>query len=203
MRRERFLTELRANSVPTKTEMLIYSGTPVYRFDWMTGQEYMLQLSLDAKHVDMGRMLAGAPITIDHWRDTSATVGAVENPRLSPEGLIAEARRFEEGEAAEVWAKVDSGVLRALSVEAYIKEREDVTPKGVKGMRQFLATSWEPQAVSIVAVGADPAAQFLSEEYQDFWVPEQYRRSAQFDAGAASVSNRQVLTHLLLKRRTR
>lgn len=200
MRRERYLTELRSTSAPSKTEMLIYSGTPVYRFDWLSGQEYMLRLSLEPGAVDMTRFLAGAPITVDHIRAAATTVGSIDHARITSEGIVATARRFEDGDAAEVWSKVDTGVLRALSVEAQIMERKDVTPRGAK-MKEFLATEWEPQAVSIVAVGADPKAQFLEDQqFQDIWVPEEYRRSTKFD-GAHAVDNRQVLTRLLLTRR--
>lgn len=202
MRREKYLTQFRAAQPGQKvTEMLIYAGTPVYRYDWWADEEFTLQLSLDPKAVDMSRLASdAAPITLDHDRSTQATVGSVRNARLTPRGLLGEANRFEEGDAAETWAKVDAGVLRALSVEALILEQEDITPKGAK-LKQFLATSWQPQLVSIVAVGADPAAQFLSEEFQDFWLPEQYRRQHKLDAGAASTKTQQGLLPLLLMRR--
>lgn len=202
MRRERYLTEFRAARPEQKvTEMLIYSGAPVYRFSYWEGEESMLQLSLDPKDVDMSRLSSGIPITINHDRSTSATVGSVRNSRLTASGITGEAHRFEEtDEAAETWAKVDAGVLRALSVEAFILDKKDITPKNAK-MRHWLAINWQPQAVSIVAVGADPAAQFLSEEFQDFWLPEQYRRQHKLDAGAASTKTQQGLLPLLLMRR--
>lgn len=205
MRRERYLQALRVNRKEgqQRDSMLLYSGTPVYRFDWWSGTEFMLELSLDPKHVDMSRLNTGmAPITLDHIRYTERTIGTIQSPRLTPEGLFAAAHRYEDGAAAEAWAKVDAKVLGNLSVEVAINDQIDVTPKGEK-LKRFRAIDWEPQAVSIVAVGADPKAQFLADqEFRDIWLPEEFRLSANLDAGAASNNNRQMLLHLLLKRRT-
>lgn len=189
MRRARFLQEFRAAQVanqPRVKTMVLYSGTPVYRFDWWTGEEYMLTLSTDPAHVNMKR-LKNAPVLADHYRSVDRTVGVVENAWLEGKKIMADTRFADTPDVETVWAKVDSGIIRNVSIEAAVMDTEDISKKGDK-MRSYLAIDWEPQAVALVPVGADPGAQMLSAaEGQDIWLPEDlYSRPKGFDLAASA-----------------
>lgn len=189
MKRARFLQEFRAAQVANQARvktMVLYSGTPVYRFDFWTGEEYMLTLSTDPAHVNMKR-LKNAPVLADHYRSVDRVVGVVENPRLESGSIMAEARFADTPDVADIWAKVDSGIIRNNSIEAAVMQTKDISKKGDK-MRSYLAIDWEPQAVALVPVGADPGAQMLSaSEGQELWLPEDlYSRPKGFDLAASA-----------------
>ena len=142
--------------------MVFYGGSPVYRFDWMSGQEYMLLFDLTPKSVDLSRM-AGAPVLADHWRSTDRIVGVIERAWIENGKAMAEYTLSETPDTENVRAKIEQKIIRQVSMEAVVSETEDVTLKGAK-MRSFMATKWQPQAVALVPVGADPAAQLLEDD---------------------------------------
>lgn len=226
MTQTRFISEFRA--APARAgeqasarvkQMVVYSGAPVYRFDWWSGEEYMLTLSTDPEHVNLKRM-RNAPVLADHYRSVDRTVGVVEDVWLDGKKLMAETRFAETEDVADVWAKVESGIIRNVSVEAAVLQTKDTSKKGDK-MRSLLAIDWEPQAVALVPVGADPGAQLLSGDAGSaIWLPEElYRKPQGFDltasaeavaeefaeTGAASdakaASNHQLLALLMRRRR--
>lgn len=163
MNRARIFTEFLAHSGEPSSRvrtLQIYTGTPVYRFDFWTGKEWFLRLSMEPGSVDLGR-LDRAPVLKDHNRATDSVVGALENPRLENGVLLADARFSETESTAEVWQKIQEGVLRNVSVEASIAKQEKTSDK-IDGLPVYLATKWEPEAVALVAVGADRHAQIMS-----------------------------------------
>lgn len=222
MTHARFLSELRASqtsTTPRLKTMVMYSGTPVYRFDWWSGEEYMLTLSTDPEHVNMKR-LKNAPVLADHYRTVDRVVGVVEDARLEGRKIVADTRFADTPDVEEIWAKVKSGIIRNVSIEAFVSQTKDTSRKGDK-MRSLLAIDWEPQAVALVPVGADPGAQMMSaSEHSELWLPEDlYSRPKGFDlsasvedagveiaeTGAASEARpgaNTMLLSLLLRRRT-
>lgn len=189
MTHARFLSELRASqaaTAPRLKTMVMYSGTPVYRFDWWSGEEYMLTLSTDPAHINLKRM-KNAPVLADHYRSVDRTVGVVEDVWLDGKRLMAETRFAETDDVTDIWAKVESGIIRNVSVEAAVIQTKDTSKKGDK-MRSLLAIDWEPQAVALVPVGADPGAQLLSGDAGSaIWLPEDlYRKPQGFDLTASA-----------------
>lgn len=155
-------------------DMLWYSGAAVSRYDWMRDEEYVLQFSMDPKHVRLDRLNNGAPLLNSHsdFR-LSDVIGTIENARIENGKGYATARFSERDDVTPIWNDVQAGILQNVSMGVQIYNREDVTPKGQK-MRHYLAVDWEPLEISAVPIGADPNAGFLSAgfctraEYLDF-----------------------------------
>lgn len=207
MIRARILQDFRAQGAQAGTrvrEMVIYSGAPVYRYDFWAGQEYFLTLSMDPDHVNLKR-LKNAPVLADHRRSVHNTVGVVERAWLDGKKLMAETRFHEsanaESDHEDLWAKIKAGIIRNVSVEAMVMQTKDITKKG-DAMKSLLAIDWSPEAVALVPVGADQNATLLSEdERNELWLPEgMYRKPELAEAGAASIPQ-PLMTSLLLQRR--
>jgi len=181
--------------------MVFYAGTPVFRYDFWTDTEFVLKFDMSEKAVDMSRM-ANAPLLADHYRSIDRQVGVVDRAWLEDGKGMAEYRLAETADTETIRAKIAGGIIRQVSMEAMILEQKDVTPKGAR-TREFLATRWQPQAVALVPVGADPGAQlFAEEDNKAVWLAEglyQPRITNLAETGAAS--SQQTLLSLLLQRR--
>lgn len=134
----------------------------VPRYDWRTDEEYDLQLDISEKSANLKRMNNGAPLCADHnTYSVRSVLGVVERCWVEGKKLMAEVRFSERPEADEVWQDVKAGILRHLSIGAWIHFKKDVTPEGSK-RRKMLATSWEPFELSVVTVPAIAGAAFMS-----------------------------------------
>ena len=103
-------------------EMIVNSGEPVYRYNFWTGEEYFLKLSMDPAHVDFGRLVNG-PLTVNHDRTVESTVGVIESAWL--DGVLKARARFSMADSAEdIRQKVLDGTLRNVSVEAAVNHLE-------------------------------------------------------------------------------
>jgi HK97 family phage major capsid protein/HK97 family phage prohead protease len=110
-------------------------------------------LSHDSGAVDLTRMNNGANVLFNHDQDCVA--GVVEKAWIGSDRKGRAVVRFSKSEeGTEVWADVQDGILRSVSVGYKIKElklretRED-------GASVYLVTEWEPFEISIVSVPAD------------------------------------------------
>lgn len=110
-------------------------------------------LSHDSGAVDLTRMNNGANVLFNH--DQDEVVGVVEKAWIGSDRKGRAVVRFSKSEdGTEVWADVQDGILRSVSVGYKIKElklketRED-------GASVYLVTEWEPFEISIVSVPAD------------------------------------------------
>ena len=187
----------------TSSRMVFYSGAPVYRYDWFSDTEYMLRFDMSAKAVDFSRM-ANAPVLADHWRSVDRQVGVIDKAWLEGGKGYAEYRLAETPDTESIRQKVAEGIIRQVSMDAVVLESEDVTPKKSR-IKEFLATKWQPQAVALVPVGADPGAQLLSEEDPgNVWLAEgiYQPRTNLSEAGTANKpQSAQVIQLLLLRRK--
>ena len=163
MRRELLRAEF-ANTKPEgrRKEILWFSGVDVPRFDFWTGDEWILRLPMDVARLD--RLNSGsAPLLKDHvWnRPIDSQVGIIERAWIDGSSGFASVRFADTEDVDDIWRKVDSGIIQNVSMETVIDDLKDVTPPKHK-TRILAATGWEPEAVAIVPVGADPNAGFLS-----------------------------------------
>jgi hypothetical protein len=154
-----------ASFVPDDTgdrvkRMVIYSGEPVYRYDWMADLEYYLSLSLTENSIRMDRIIGG-PLLKDHNRSVDNVIGVIEKAYVSDGALYGETRFSDTPDVDPIWQKVSSGILRQVSVEAVLHSTRDVTKRGDK-YRNIISEDWEPEAVAIVPVGADSGARLFS-----------------------------------------
>ena len=144
---------------------------------WTTGARVMRgyydrfweELSLDPKHVRMGRLNAGAPFLQDHngYR-VSETLGVVESATLEKgkgTAVIRFAKAEDDPEADKVFRKIQDGIIRNVSVGYRIHKLEKVED-GDDKIPVYRATDWEPMEISAVAIGADAGAGFRSEHVE-------------------------------------
>ena len=144
-------------------ELTWTTGAQVRRFDWFDGP-YIEELSMDPSHIRMGRLGAGAPVLKDHNSASIDNVIGVVEKAWVESGQGRAVVRFADDPAVEpILAKIESGILRNISVGYQVHEYE--VDKGDKGdMPTYRAIDWEPVEVSIVAVPADPSAQIRSQD---------------------------------------
>jgi hypothetical protein len=194
VKKEQLIATLAAaasDSDPLVREVVFYTGANVPRFDFWTGEEYMLRFSMEPKDVNLSRLKAGAPLLDSHnsYR-LENQLGVVEDAWLDGNRAMARVRFSAREDVADVVRDVNDGIIRNLSMGVEIGKREDITEKGSK-MRQYLARDWQPMEISIVPIGADAGAQFLSTcpEYQVMRsLMERHNLSA--DPGAAGEADR-------------
>jgi hypothetical protein len=142
-------------------EVLWYAGAKVQRFSFFEGP-YELQFSMDPKAIRMQRLSSGrAPFKGDHFGDLASQIGVIDKAWLEDGVGHAMVRFSSRAEVQPLIQDIREGILQNVSMEAQIHELDDVTPKGAK-QKSFLAIDWEPMAVALVAVGADPDAQVLA-----------------------------------------
>lgn len=143
-------------------DLIWYSGAAVRRYDWWKDEEYMLAFSMEPADVKLDRLNGGAPLLNAHWSySMSDQIGVVENARIENGKGLATVRFSEREDVEPIFQDVKAGVFRNISMGASVYQTRDVTPKGEK-TRQLLAIDWEPLEISMVPIGADPGAGFLS-----------------------------------------
>jgi hypothetical protein len=145
-------------------EVNFYTGATVQRMDYYTGQKYNLSFSMDPAHVSLARLNNGAPVLNNHSSyDLSDVIGVVENGRIENGVGKAGVRFSNRPELAGIRTDVKNKIIRNVSMGAKINTLKDVTPKDSQ-MKSYLATDWEPMEISIVPIGADAGAGFLSHQ---------------------------------------
>jgi len=162
-----------ANAKDGTIDCVWYGGQAVIRYDYDSGDNYMLQLDMDGCRLD--RLNSGAPIFDSHMSGmdyasavagkmgTRAHLGSVVKAGSSGcKGMAT--LKFDMGshDGAEMFRKAATGIVRNLSFGTWIYKRKetDETP-GPKGETLFVATDWEPFEVSPVPVPADFSTEFL------------------------------------------
>jgi HK97 family phage prohead protease len=151
------------NEEKRTVELVWTTGARVKRGGWWT-EPYWEELSLDPKHVRMGRLNNGAPFLRDHGGLWSAGIehvlGVVETARLAAtEGVavVRFPRAEDDPEADKVFRKVRDGILQNVSVGYRVHKlvKVEQTDGEIPVMR---AEDWEPYEISLVAMGADDGA---------------------------------------------
>lgn len=143
-------------------DMAFYTGATVERWDWNTGEKYLLRLGLEPGQCDIQR-LEGAPLLDSHRDYTCENVlGVCRDPRIE-DGVAKAKAMFSDDEDSDVtFRKVKNGILRSVSVGAVIEHI--VLESEEEGLKTYLADKWYPREVSVVPIPADPRAGFLSDQ---------------------------------------
>jgi hypothetical protein len=142
-------------------EMMWYSGADVPRYDAWRDEEYWLRFSMEPSAVKLERLRAGASLMDSHNRfELAGVIGVVNNPRIENGKGYATAKFSERDEVTPIWEDVLAGIIRSVSMGVQVYDLADETPKNDK-IKHFVATRWEPEEISVVAVGADPSARFV------------------------------------------
>ncbi len=111
-------------------------------------------LSHEVKAADLSRLNDGAPLLFNHNPDR--VIGVVERAYIDGKKRRGYARvRFSRNEfAQEVLSDVQDGILRNVSFGYSINKMEE------REGGDFVATSWSPTELSVVAIAADPSVGF-------------------------------------------
>lgn len=155
--------DFRADVVPSTldtekrtVDVVWTTGARVKRGFW---EPYYEELSLDPKHVRMGRLSSGnAPLLNSHRSyDLSDVIGVVESAKLEGKRGTAKVRfaRSPEGEAA--FQLVADGIVRNVSVGYRVHKLVKVED-GEDKVPVYRAEDWEPHEISPVPIGADAGA---------------------------------------------
>lgn len=137
-----------------------YTGATVTRHEYVSGEKYLLTLSMEPKHIRMGRLSSGkAPLLDSHGsNDLSQVIGVIESADTEGNAV---ARMSKRAGVTPYWEDVQAGIIRNASVGALVHKLKDVSRKDADGNvveREYLAIDWEPMEVSLVPIGADPRA---------------------------------------------
>lgn len=141
-------------------ELTWTTGARVLRGFW---ERYYEELSLDAKHVRMGRLNNGAPLLDTHnmYGGVRGVLGVVEKAWLvgKNEGraLVRFAKAEDDPAADMVFRKLRDGIIQNVSV-GYSTFRLEKVEDGADKIPVYRATDWEPFELSVVPVGADDGA---------------------------------------------
>ncbi len=142
-------------------DVMFSTGAKVLRSSWYDGQFYE-ELSMDPRHVRMGRLTSGtAPLLANHdGYDVAATLGVIESARIENGKGFATVRFAAEGidpEADKIFRKVADKIIQNVSVgyRTYSVEKTDGVDTKIPTLR---AVDWEPQEISLVAMGAEQGA---------------------------------------------
>ncbi len=142
------------------------TGARVRRGFW---EPYEEELSLDEKHVRMGRLNSGrAPLLDSHnGYDLRGVLGVVESARIDAKAkqghaTVRFARPDDSDKSDRVFRLVQDGIIRNVSVGYRVHRLEKVeeTSDRIPVMR---ATDWEPYEISMVPMGADAEAAVRAE----------------------------------------
>ncbi len=150
-------------------EVVWGSETPVLRYDWKNETYFNEVLSFDPAHVRMDRMSGGvAPVLDNHnsLRGTNGVLGKVESSELRGDHGTAVLRFADTDDVANTWRKVETGIIKGVSVGYRVLNYEDTGEKGENGFPNYRATDWEPMEVSIAPIPADPRSKAREEDMQ-------------------------------------
>lgn len=152
-------------------ELTFSTGAPVTRFDWMSGERYIEQLSMKPEHVRLDRLNSSAPLLNSHSSyDLGDQLGVVEEGSASVDGKRGRATvRFPKAEddpdADRIFRKVKDKIIRNVSVGYRVYAFEET--KGTKNeLPVRTAIDWEPFEVSLVPMPADIGAGVRSHQIE-------------------------------------
>lgn len=144
-----------------RREVLFYSGAKVERYDWYADEMY--DLSFDMNGANLSALTSGAPV-LDGHRSYMAdhVIGTVESATKAGKGYTAVLRFSEAESVSDTWTKIDEGILNAVSMGVKIGKLVLAEDDKKSKRKHYMATDWTPFEISVVPIGADPGARFLS-----------------------------------------
>ncbi len=162
-RQYRSATFVASPGLPDGTlEVVWTTGSGVERWDWDTGARYWETLSLDASHVRLDQLNAGAPLLDTHrLYDSEDVIGHVEDnsaSMLPTEGRCKVVFDMDDPKAAKLYRKAKAGHLRGVSVGYDVHRYDVLEGAGPNKLPTWHAVDWTPREISICPIGADSGA---------------------------------------------
>lgn len=156
------------NEADNTIEVVFATETPVARSTW--DGTYNEVLSMDASHIRMERINAGAPVLNNHrsYGGVDTQLGKVERAWI--EGGVAKAvlRFSKRADVQPIIQDIKDGIISSVSVGYRVYKYEEkaapepkASPNGnsrTDTTPTYIATDWEPYEISMVSIPADTKA---------------------------------------------
>lgn len=174
------MLDLRASFVPKTfdkesrtVECVLTSTLTVDRYNWSYGM-YKEILSMEAGHIRADRIkTGGAPVLNNHGtaffggvKDLGDVLGVVEKFWVEGEQAKAILRFADTPDVEMILRKIETGILKNISIGYRVHKYEDVTPKDVIEPKTLKAIDWEIFEASVVAIPADYTAMMKQQKAQ-------------------------------------
>jgi hypothetical protein len=133
------------------------TGAGVQRYDWYNDRYYIEELSMDPKHIRMGRLESGrAPLLNTHNRyDLSAVMGVIRSASLESGQGIGTAEFSKRLDVEPYYQDVIDKIIGNISVGYTVFEMDRIPPTIEGKPWIYRAIDWEPCEASLVPIGAD------------------------------------------------
>lgn len=143
-------------------DVVFSTGAKVLRSSWIDGQ-FWEELDMSPGAVRLDRLNNGAPFLMDHnGYDVANTPAVVESARIEGGKGYASVRFAKPGidpEADMLFAKIQDGIVRSVSVGYRVHKVEKIQIEGEK-IPTMRVVDWTPYEISAVAMPADAGAGF-------------------------------------------
>ena len=90
-------------------------------------------------------------------------IGVIQAASKTNRGYVATLRFSNREDVAGIRQDIADGILRNVSMGVSIQALELVS-KPEEKRKHYMATAWKPFEISVVPIGADPGAKFLSKD---------------------------------------
>lgn len=164
------------------------AGAQVRRYDYRNGRYFLEELSMEPGHVDLSRLNGGAPLLDSHWAmSMECQVGKVVEGTAKVTGGqgLARCKLSARESVAGIRQDVGDGIIKNMSVGYSVRKYLITEPQiGSNELPVYRAIDWVPAEVSLVPIGADPAAGIRS--YTD--KRGEQRSAPEFECEFVSVS---------------
>jgi hypothetical protein len=158
------------SSADRTVEVVWTTGYRVPRFDFLSGEPFLEELSLEDGAVDLTRLNNGAPVLNAHHNvRLEDQIGVVEHAsidRVRREGH-ALVRFSGRSDVAPILADVKDGIHRNISIAYRTRAATEIERATRETPAVMMATDWEPLEISFVPIGADPGAHVRSHDTTD------------------------------------
>ncbi|MBI2603242.1 MAG: Mu-like prophage major head subunit gpT family protein [Deltaproteobacteria bacterium] len=160
--RKASFTTQSANDEDLSVELVWSTGARVLRSDF--GERYYEELSLAADSIDLSRLNRGAPLLNSHKaHDLSNQIGVVERAWVEGNEARAKVRFSKRSDVQPIYEDVKNKIIRNVSVGYRVLATKEETREG-DDYKTVIATKWQPQELSLVAIPADSKAQIRREK---------------------------------------
>jgi len=177
------------NDEARTVELCWSTGAEVTRYDYERGR-FIESLSLDPKHVRLGRLNGGAAVLDNHnaWGGVRSILGVVEKAWLDKGEGRCIVRFSTRADVEDIVRDDKAGIIRHVSIGYRVTKFRDDSEKD-SNVKRFTAVDWEPFEVSLVTIPADAKAGVRSADQQsqtnpcDVYVREETMSGTTFGAG--------------------
>lgn len=174
-------------------ELCWSTGSEVTRYDYERGR-FIEALSMEAKHIRLDRMNAGASVLDNHnaWGGVRSILGVVERAWVEKGEGRAKVRFSARADVEDIVRDVKAGIIRHVSVGYRVHKFRDDTDKD-SNVKRMTAIDWEPFEVSLVTIPADAKAGVRAANPEtntcDVYVREATMSGTTFGAGLEETRN--------------